>query len=871
MPLDPSDASVLAQAVAQGMKAYHELGATTSGRKFVGTGDLLSGSDAKAFKEALKNLTHNVSTAAAGSKSAFNDIVSAFKGGSVAMMDNTHDFEKLSEALRASQEKVKSLDSTVDAATITQEQGRQADIKRTRSTIMAIQITQNLAAATAGVVNAYIDYNFALKNLSLDYQASIISGKSAQDTYTSTIKGGIDANSKLKSSLYSVGEQAGFAAAGLALMLPGWGKLLSVLGVAVSAMFAWFDRTQKQDAELQKKNLDTQLAEYQKFVDNMQVIHDSGGALARGMTEMGHLGVQSGYGIKIFSEGLKLSKDSIDKLGMSYDQSAQLLSRFGKTLHDDYVAGGNLAKQFEKLGIHGEHQIEIMAETAAKLKMSNDQRYTNDAFVLQQSIEYAKTLKMLNLIQGKNAKDSLKKAQQEALEVSLQAKYGGIAGATAKLGLQIQGAEAVGSGFKEMYVQFMSLGRFVGAANNLVADAIPQIRQELELQQGLIKDTTKTADEQSVLLNESNERIKLAYMQYAQNHKVQIDAQAQAAQSSEVTKAMNENVSSVLKNSAGAYAGQAKDAKKLADDEANNKKILDEKAAQARINQEMIFAKNDQQMQSTITNFITQVANTTDGFNGLITAIDKLKTDSGGKSGARAKGTELAPNSPISFKETGQGSNRVRGAIGIADSVLRVLGLGKSGSAGAGGASGTASLSDVIAFGSNTGDEAHFRQADPALQSAFVAMAQEYYAQTKKKLHINSAFRSLQEQANVLSTSGMKAAPGHSLHESGKALDIDSNEVADLSRLGLLERYKFNTLAGDPMHIQMADNGANLRPGEMAVVGENGPEIVGGPGTVSSRSDTNKLFASINAHLSKLVKLADAQNNKTDKLIRVVA
>ena len=870
MALEPNDAAILAKAVAEGMKSYNELGASTNGRKFVGLHDLVSGSDAKAFKESLKNLTHNVATAAAGSKSAFNDLVSAFKGGSVAMMDNTHDFEKLNQALKASQEKVKSLDSAVDAATITEEQGRQAELKRTRSTIMAIQVTQNLAAATAGVVNAYIDYNFALKTLSLDYQASIISGKSAQDTYTSTVKGGIDANSKLKSSLYNVGEQAGFAAAGLAMMLPGWGKLLSVLGVAVSAMFAWFDRTQKQDVELQKKNLDNQLAEYQKFVDNMQVIHNSGGVLARGMTEMGELGARSGYGVKIFSEGLKLSRDSIDKLGMSYDQSAQLLSRFGKTLHDNYVAGGNLAKQFEKMGIHGEHQIEIMAETAAKLKLSNDRRYTDDAFVLQQSVEYAKTLKMLNLIQGKNAKDSLKKAQQEALEVSLQAKYGGTKGATDKLTQQIQGAEAVGAGFKEMYVQFMSLGRFVGAANNLVATAIPQIRQELEFQQGLIKDTTMTADQQKLLLAESNERIKLAFQQYAQNNKVQIDAQAQAAQSSEVTKQMNDILSSVLKNSAWAWDGQAKAALKLAKEEATNKEILDKKSAQARINQDMLIAQTDKQMQSTITKFITQVADTAGGFNALIAAMETFRSTLGGR--PKGTGAVINPNSPSAVKDTAPMNSRGRRAIGIADSVLGLL--GKSGSTTTGNASGstsTGSLSDIIAFGSNTGDEAHFRQADPALQGAFVAMAQEYYAQTKKKLHINSAFRNMQEQANVVSTSGMKAKPGHSLHERGQALDINSNEVAELSYMGLLGRYKFNTLAGDPMHIQMADKGAELRPGEMAVVGENGPEIVGGPGTVSSRSDTNKLFASINAHLSKLVKLADAQNNKTDKLIRVVA
>jgi hypothetical protein len=73
-----------------------------------------------------------------------------------------------------------------------------------------------------------------------------------------------------------------------------------------------------------------------------------------------------------------------------------------------------------------------------------------------------------------------------------------------------------------------------------------------------------------------------------------------------------------------------------------------------------------------------------------------------------------------------------------------------------------------------------------------------------KKLNVNSAFRSREEQANVKSNGRPKAAPGTSLHEKGLALDINTADVALLKQHGLLDKYKFlNDIAGDAPHIYM--------------------------------------------------------------------
>lgn len=111
--------------------------------------------------------------------------------------------------------------------------------------------------------------------------------------------------------------------------------------------------------------------------------------------------------------------------------------------------------------------------------------------------------------------------------------------------------------------------------------------------------------------------------------------------------------------------------------------------------------------------------------------------------------------------------------------------------------------SALINFSGGTGDLSHFKQLNPTVYNSFLAMADEYFKNSGKKLQVNSAFRSIDEQKNVDSGTNPKAAPGKSLHNVGKALDINSSQVAELTAKGLLSKFGFGTLPGDPPHIQM--------------------------------------------------------------------
>jgi len=181
---------------------------------------------------------------------------------------------------------------------------------------------------------------------------------------------------------------------------------------------------------------------------------------------------------------------------------------------------------------------------------------------------------------------------------------------------------------------------------------------------------------------------------------------------------------------------------------------------------------------------------------------------------------------------------------------------------------------DFIKFTGGTGSEEHFKKLQPNVQSAFLQMAQEYNSLTGQKLQVNSAFRSPDEQANVNSGTNPKAAPGMSLHNIGRALDIQSDQVADLASNGLLGKFGFNTLAGDPPHISMANGGilSGPRSGYQPNLTMHGTEAVvplpdGRSIPVAGGADSSGMMSAQLDKLDELISVMKSQLSVSNKLL----
>ncbi len=160
------------------------------------------------------------------------------------------------------------------------------------------------------------------------------------------------------------------------------------------------------------------------------------------------------------------------------------------------------------------------------------------------------------------------------------------------------------------------------------------------------------------------------------------------------------------------------------------------------------------------------------------------------------------------------------------------------------------SWTDYITFTGGTGSKEHFGKLLDPVQQNFAQMAEDYMSLTGKRLQVNSAFRSPEEQAKVDPGTNPKALPGNSLHQQGRAVDINSSQVEDLKRSGLLQEFGFNPLQGDPPHIFMKDGGIvkASEGGTPAVIGEGGQDeavipLKNGALPVSVKLDLNNVMA----------------------------
>ena len=171
----------------------------------------------------------------------------------------------------------------------------------------------------------------------------------------------------------------------------------------------------------------------------------------------------------------------------------------------------------------------------------------------------------------------------------------------------------------------------------------------------------------------------------------------------------------------------------------------------------------------------------------------------GGGGGGLAAGGGTTTGGGMST--AGAGGGGVFGAIGRGLSRLAAGGIG-----------GPVDPDKVIKFMGNTGSKEHFDKLDPAVRDAFLQMAVEYNNLTGDKLQINSAFRTPGEQAAIDPGANPKAAPGMSLHNVGRAIDIQPNQKNYLMGAGLLDRYGFKTLPNDPPHIFMQTGGVATGP-----------------------------------------------------------
>jgi len=260
-----------------------------------------------------------------------------------------------------------------------------------------------------------------------------------------------------------------------------------------------------------------------------------------------------------------------------------------------------------------------------------------------------------------------------------------------------------------------------------------------------------------------------------------------------------------------------------------------------------------QALDSTVKKFtlLNSVTDTlSEGFSKLVTAV-------GGKA---AGGVPTGKAGSTNLPQSGPGGVSGAGSTNLPQG-------GPGGVGGAGGGLSGASLQGL----------------NQDFASRFKAAAAEYKTITGKDIQVTSGLRDSEKQAELYRAykegrSKFPAAPpGTSLHEHGRAVDVDLNSANELARLGLLQKYGLSRpVANDPIHIQGAGGFGGMLSGPMSGYRPNilmhGTEELSirpmGRTSDSSNGDGGGGMSELVSEISELVSISRRQLYTAQKILQ---
>lgn len=161
----------------------------------------------------------------------------------------------------------------------------------------------------------------------------------------------------------------------------------------------------------------------QKSVDALQSFNKSGVSFAGGMTEMANIAHSAGLGIKDFSTIVSKSKDQLNLLGLSGGEAAVRLGKaMGEAATLTGKSGQSLRSEMFKMGYTYEEQGELFVGFMASMNTAGKLRSMNETQIAEGTRTYARDLKVLSDITGKNAKQAQEEAQKASLLADIQAR-----------------------------------------------------------------------------------------------------------------------------------------------------------------------------------------------------------------------------------------------------------------------------------------------------------------------------------------------------------------------------------------------------------------------------------------------------------------
>ena len=662
---------------------------------------------------------------------------------------------------------------------------------------------------------------------------------------------------------------------------------LRILGIAAAATGISISKLGDAATAVSKVIVNYMVKQMELTVDAFNKSSSAGALFADGMSGMINSATDAGLTVQQFGDVMKNNSEQLAQSGMGVGTAARLMGDVGKVMKTTGITQNLL-----RLGIGFQEQSELVTQVMADLRTANSSILKDPAKIAQVTEDYATNLRTIAAITGQDAKKKMEEARQANTNIAIRQK--------------LRDIEAKFPGTTEKYYQAIATMNqttvkniqdtllFGGAVNKtgaIVAGLNPSLNEFTNQFAGNmlngVVDVTKAQQDYAKVTNDVRDN-SANYAVGLAGHVGKL-GDVNTALSSFVTDSDKQTVAGVT------AAQESAKAQKTATDKFTGNVVFAATKAQEMAVTLQKITLNELDNFAYYTRLITtEISKQLDDLRGSGAGgkapegpgfFERMGINHGGKIGAGIAGAGTAliggaaalPTGGASLVGTAAalgGSMAVGGGIGaefgpmIGKSIDKFFGGGARDNAptGAGrlGPNTTSNYPPSVLNALKSNEAIAGGPADQKVLDAIVRLQQKYPGLIVNG--INDQWHQLNKPTSE-HTRGRAAdlnIPGMS--NDPKFLSAVNEAIAGLGKAG------FHTSGTAPhVHIDALDKGGILGSDQIGLVGENGPELVSGPGAVTSRNNTNQLFEKMNKNLEHLIVLTKESNYTSDKLLRATA
>ena len=841
-------------------------GSTAAAEKLIKAMGDVAKNTGKSLESVYRNLS-SLDKEVAKNKATMGGLVKEMLTGKKVYRDLSYDLENLND-------KIDELADASDTLTIQ----KRGELIATRD---AIQKQNQENAARRASIEGIVSFTKATTGIAGKTMGGFVKG--LQDGSSAfALAGGLMEGAMDTANAGAQAVGGGLATMGTTLASSANPKL-RVLGIAAAVTGISISKLGDAATAVSKVIVNYMVKQMELTVDAFNKSSSAGALFADGMSGMINSATDAGLTVQQFGDVMKNNSEQLAQSGMGVGTAARLMGDVGKVMKTTGITQNLL-----RLGIGFQEQSELVTQVMADLRTANSSILKDPAKIAQVTEDYATNLRTIAAITGQDAKKKMEEARQANTNIAIRQK--------------LQDIDAKFPGTAEKYYQAIATMNqttvkniqdtllFGGAVNKtgaIVAGLNPSLHEFTNQFAGNmlhgVVDVTKAQQDYAKVTND----VRGNSANYA------IGLAGQVGKLGDVNAALTSFVTDGDKQTVeGVKAAQesAKAQKTATDQFTNNVVFAATKAQEMAVKLQKItldqlgnFAYYTDLIITEISKQIAELSGSGPGGEAPKGPgfFERMGINHGGKIGAGIAGAGTALIGGAAALPTGGaslvgaaaalGSSAVGGALlgsqlgpSIGKSIDTFFGGAGSTRAGRPGANATSNYPPSVLSALKSNEAIAGGPADQKVLDAIVRLQQKYPGLIVNG--INDQWHQLNKPTSE-HTRGRAAdlnIPGMS--NDPKFLSAVNEAIAGLGKAG------FHTSGTAPhVHIDALDKGGILGSDQIGLVGENGPELVSGPGAVTSRNNTNQLFVEMNKHLADLVKITKDHKYTSEKMLRATA